>query len=324
MRADFFNKLKDEMKTNERIFFLMGDTGFNLVEPIFEEFPERALNVGVAEQNLIGIAAGLVNMGYKPICYGISNFLVHRCFEQIRNDLCIHNYPVVIVGTSTGFDNGGLWATHYVVDDIGCLKSLPLIRIYSPSSVESVNHIFRETMNASNPCYIRITKSNFSENKEIKDSNRFIIINHKSDILVIAHGKMIKNSVDAEKMFPNFSIFAMDRIKPLDESKLESLLRKYHKIIVVEDNFKSGLFNSICQFAAEKQVSEINLHSINPPEAYESVIGDSSFLENKYGLTPEKIASSIRAITKDKKRGVLHRLKLRVKEKDKGEDDEFY
>ena len=81
MREDFFQRLHKEMKKNKNIFFLMGDTGYNLVEPIFEEFPERTLNVGVAEQNLIGIAAGLCSLGYKPVCYGISNFMIHRCFR---------------------------------------------------------------------------------------------------------------------------------------------------------------------------------------------------------------------------------------------------
>ena len=135
MREDFFQRLHKEMKKNKNIFFLMGDTGYNLVEPIFEEFPERTLNVGVAEQNLIGIAAGLCSLGYKPVCYGISNFMIHRCLEQIRNDLCIHDYPVTLVGTSAGLDNGALWATHYVVDDIACVKPFPNMHVYSPSSV---------------------------------------------------------------------------------------------------------------------------------------------------------------------------------------------
>ena len=108
MRSDYFKLLTDEMRKDEKIFFLMADTGYNLVEPLFEEFPDRTLNVGIAEQNMIGIAAGLVNMGFKPVCYAISQFLIHRCYEQIRNDLCHHDYPVILVGTSTGLDNGAV------------------------------------------------------------------------------------------------------------------------------------------------------------------------------------------------------------------------
>jgi transketolase len=88
VRGLFFDKLKKLMNEDKSIFFLTGDTGFNLVESMLEEIPERALNVGVAEQNMIGIASGLVNVGFVPVCYAITNFLVERSFEQIRNDIC--------------------------------------------------------------------------------------------------------------------------------------------------------------------------------------------------------------------------------------------
>jgi len=286
------------MREDKNIFFLMGDTGYNLVEPIFEEFPERALNVGVAEQNLIGIAAGLSNIGFKPVCYAISNFLIHRCFEQIRNDLCMHDYPATLVGTSAGLDNGALWATHYVIDDIGCLKPLPNIAIYSPSSVESINKIFDETMKMPHPSYIRITKSGFSEGKALSDVNRYIVKNNESQTLVISHGRMVKNSLEASKLFPKFSIFAMDRIKPLDEKHLTELINDYKKIIVVEDNFKSGLYNSICEFAFDKGLHSTDLHSISVKEDFGKDVGDTSYLDDKFGLTPQKIAEFINDLRK--------------------------
>lgn len=278
------------MRSDENIFFLMGDTGYNLVEPLFDEFPDRTLNVGVAEQNMIGIAAGLSNIGFKPVCYAISQFLVQRCYEQIRNDLCFHDYPVTLVGTSTGLDNGALWATHYVIDDIGCMKPLPNMNIYSPSSVESIEKIFTETMKLPHPSYIRITKSSFSEEKHIEEVNRFILKNENSDILVMSHGRMVKNSLEAIKLFPKFSIFAMDKIKPIEDS-IENIIKNYKKIVVIEDNYNSGLFSSICQFVAEKQLHKKELYSISVDENFGKEIGDTSFLDDKFGLSPEKIAS---------------------------------
>jgi len=294
MRGVFFKKLREAMEKDERIFFLTGDTGFNLVEPLFEAFPKRTINVGVAEQNLIGISAGLCNVGFRPVCYAISNFLVHRCLEQIRNDVCLHNYPVILVGTSTGFDNGALWATHYVVDDIGCLKPLPNINIYSPSSVEVIENIFEEAINANNPSYIRIAKGNFSEGKPTGAVNHFIIENPESKILIITHGKMVKNSVEAAKILPEFSVFAMNKIKPLEENSLKELLEKYNHALVVEDNFKSGLFNSICQFIVEKNIKNINLHFIGPREDYGRYTGDAAYLEDVNGLNPQKIVDRVR------------------------------
>jgi len=296
MRANFFNKLIEEMRKNKDIFFLMGDTGFSLVEPIFEEFPERSLNVGVAEQNMIGIAAGLANAGFKPVCYAITNFLVFRCLEQIRNDICLHNYPVILVGTSTGFDHGKLWASHYVTDDIGCMKSLPNINIYSPSGPELMDKVFDEIINSQSPCYVRIPKSDFSEDKEINEINRYIVKNIKSDILVISHGKMVKNSFEAYKKFPKFSIFAMDKIKPLEEEIIENILKGHKKVVVIEDNFNSGLFNSLCQFLVEKKNNKIHMYSISPNEVFEEQIGDPETLEERYGLSSKKIIEFIKKL----------------------------
>lgn len=296
MREKFFDKLIKEMRKDEKIFFLMGDTGFGLVEPIFEEFPERSLNVGIAEQNMIGIAAGLSNAGFRPVCYAITNFLVFRCLEQIRNDVALHNYPVILVGTSTGFDHGKLWASHYVTDDIGCMKSIPNLNIYSPSSSESIDKIFEDIIKCKNPCYLRISKSDFSEMKEIERINRYIVKNNEANVLVISHGKMIKNSYECYKIFPKFSIFALDKIKPLEENYIEKILNDYQDIVVIEDNFNSGLFNSLCQFVIEKKINKINIHSISPNEIFEAEIGDTETLEKRYGLNNEHIIKFLKNI----------------------------
>ena len=296
MRGDFFNRLHEEMKNNENIFFLMGDTGYNLVEPLFKEFPERTLNVGVAEQNLIGIAAGLCNLGYKPICYGISNFMIHRCLEQIRNDLCMHDYPVTIVGTSTGLDNGALWATHYMVDDIGCVKPLPNMHIYSPSSVESINKIFDEVINLQHPSYVRITKKEFKENKQIQQINHFVVENKNADVLIISHGRMTGNSFEVSKLTNRVSVFAMDAIKPLDSNIIKFLTEKFKKIVIIEDNFKSGLFNSVAQTIAEMHIHEVDIYSISPEESYGENVGDTAYLDKISGLTPEQINEFIKKL----------------------------
>ncbi len=299
MRVDFFDKLHEEMKKNKKIFFLMGDTGYNLVEPLFEEFPDRTLNIGVAEQNMIGIAAGLCNLGYEPICYGISNFLIHRCLEQIRNDLCMHDYPVTLVGTSTGLDNGALWATHYVVDDIGCVKPFPNMHIYSPSSVESIHKIFDEVISLPHPAYVRITKKSFKEEKEINGINHFVVENKNSDILIISHGRMTGNSFYASKLSDRISVFAMDKIKPLDKNTIKDLSEKFKKIVVIEDNFNSGLFNSITQVIAELHIHDVDMYSISPDENYGDSVGSTDYLDEIYGLTSERINKFIEKVIKN-------------------------
>ena len=124
MRGRIIDTIFEKMHCNQDLFFLTADMGINLVEKFEEKFPSRYLNVGISEQNLVAVSAGLCNLGYKPFAYTISNFAVHRCLEQIRNDVILHNYPVAILGTSAGFDNAPLGPTHHVIDDWGALKKL--------------------------------------------------------------------------------------------------------------------------------------------------------------------------------------------------------
>jgi len=292
LRAIFFENLIKKIKEDPTIYFLTGDTGYNLVEPIFHVAPDRALNVGVAEQNMIGIAAGLVNAGFTPVCYAITNFLVHRCFEQIRNDICLHNYKVILVGTSTGYDNGSLGATHHKLDDIGALKVFPNIDIYSPSSDQSIKKILDQSLNKNNASFIRITKNGITENEKNDKINRFVAKSNTSS-LIITHGKMVSNALEAYKIKNSFSILAMDQIKPIDHNLLNDLFSTYSRIYVIEDNFNSGLFNSVCQWSIENKMIVEKLVSIAPEFRYESVVGSSSYLENIHGLNPTQILKKI-------------------------------
>ncbi len=292
MRSVFMKKFHEAMRRDKRLFFLAADQGFGLIEPLFAEFPDRTLNVGIAEQNMIGISAGLCNAGFRPLCYAISNFLVHRCMEQVRNDVCIHDYPVILLGTSTGFDHGTLWATHHVVDDIGCMKPLPNLQIYSPSSIESMAVIFDEVMASAHPTYIRLSKASFSGGKAVSSANRFVVENPKAEILLVSHGKMVANAFEAAKISGKCSLYAVDKIKPVD-SGLAKVIAGYDRIVVIEDNFSSGLYNSIAQFVADHEIQNKKLRFIGPKEEFDPRIGDQKCLEERYGLTPRQIADSI-------------------------------
>lgn len=290
MRNVFFKQLVDQMRKDEKLFLVIADMGLGLVEPFQQEFPKRFLNVGIAEQNMIGICAGLCNIGFRPVCYTISNFLVQRCFEQIRNDICLHNYPVVLVGTSTGFDNGGLGPTHQVIDDIGSIKVFPDINIYSPSTPSSIRMVFQDIFKHDYPSYVRIGKGSFDVPTNSLELNHMVIESHFSDVLVITHGTMLENCLKAAGSDVGFSVYCMNKIKPLEKNKLGDIFNKYSKIVVVEDHIvTSGLYNSICQSLVETQSCRTKLYSIAPPEGYEKRVGDKNYFADKYGLTPESI-----------------------------------
>ena len=297
MRANFFELLKEEMKNDKSLFLIIADQGLGLIEAIQEEFPDRFINVGIAEQNMIGVAAGLCNVGFRPFCYTISNFLTERSFEQIRNDICFHKYPITLIGASTGFDNGKLGPTHQIIDDIGCIKVLPNMNIYSPCSIKSISMIFEEIIKNKEPAYVRIGKGSYDIEPIEDNINHMVVKSDNSDILVITHGTVLKNCVEAAKIDNNFSIFCMNKIKPLDKEKIKELFEKYSKIVVVEDHFvTSGLYNSLCQCLVEMQLQKTRLYSIGTPEKYENIVGDRDYFADRYGYSSLKISQFVSKI----------------------------
>src|SRR4051812_19286753 len=124
MRTAFISRLIEEARKDSRVFLLVGDLGFSVVEPFRDEFPKQFLNVGVAEQNMTGVAAGLAMEGYTVFTYSIGNFPTLRCMEQIRYDVCYHNLNVKIVSVGGGYAYGPLGASHHATEEIGMLRTI--------------------------------------------------------------------------------------------------------------------------------------------------------------------------------------------------------
>lgn len=254
MRNNIIASVINEMEKDENIFFLTADMGINLVEKIEEKFPARYANVGIAEQNLVGVAAGLANLGYKPFLYTISNFIIHRCYEQIRNDIVLHKYPITLMGTSTGYDNAPLGPTHHAIDDWGALRNIPNIDIYCPSSIPYANSLIKKILTNKRPAYIRIPKGEFQS----PDSENDIVLlegRNKSKLL-ISYGTPAQQCIRIKEKYPEVSVLIFNKLTHFDESLLKEILNNYDKLIVIEDHFaSSGLYGVLCEFC--------NSHSIN-------------------------------------------------------------
>ena len=257
MRGVFLDKIFQKMETDDTLFFLTADMGINLVEKFEDKFPDRFLNVGIAEQNLIGIAAGLAESGMHPYVYTISNFLVHRCFEQIRNDLVIHNLPVVLVGTSTGYDNGPLGPTHHMLEDWGTISNLAGIRIFAPYSKNSAEDIFDKTYELNGPAYVRIAKGTGLE--EVHQNQ----LEKKSTSVIITYGSAVKFAQKfAEQKQADYIVVEELGIGSFET--LDKYCENYSTIIVVEDHFPStGMYSYVTQWVNTKEL-HVKVISISP------------------------------------------------------------
>lgn len=248
MRGQILDALFSLMESNHDIFFLTADMGIGLVERFEKRYPDRYINVGIAEQNLIGVAAGLANMGYRPFVYTISNFAVERCFEQIRNDICIHRYPITILGTSCGYDNAPLGPTHHILDDWGALGALPGLDIYCPSSKKFAASLVQRILKSQRPAYVRIPKG--SPEEPASDDLLVVCPGSVLKTVLVSYGNPAQECLKARETDPRITTVILNRLLPLPED-LAAVLDPYSSIVVVEDHFPDhGLFGSICRLAA--------------------------------------------------------------------------
>jgi len=159
MRNTFISELLQHARKNDNIVLIVGDLGYSVVEPFAEEFPDRYINAGVAEQNMTGIAAGMASEGYHVFTYSIANFPTFRCAEQIRNDIDYHNLPVTVVSVGGGLAYGNLGYSHHAVQDFALIRSLPNMLIAAPGDPVEVSACLEYLVDNPQPSYLRLNKA---------------------------------------------------------------------------------------------------------------------------------------------------------------------
>ena len=252
MRTAFINQLIEEAGNNPNIFLLVGDLGFSVIEPFAKLYPERFLNVGIAEQNMAGIAAGLAMEGYCVYIYSIGNFPTLRCMEQIRYDICYHNLNVKVVAVGGGYAYGPLGPSHHATEELGMLRIIPNLVVCAPGDPYEARLITTFTSNYEGPCYIRIGKAgepivHLKGNISKKLIKGEIIPVRESgySTAVFSTGGMLKYAVDfVEDNNINASIYSFPFIKPIDRESIVELFNKYTSIITIEEHQANGGFGS--------------------------------------------------------------------------------
>ncbi|MCX6248478.1 MAG: transketolase [Bacteroidetes bacterium] len=300
MRTAFINQLIEEAKINEDLFLLVGDLGFSVVEPFSQLFPERYLNVGIAEQNMAGIAAGLAMEGYCVYTYSIGNFPTLRCMEQIRYDICYHNLNVKIVAVGGGYAYASLGASHHATEEIGMLRTIPNLVVCAPGDPAEAKAITTFTANHKGPCYIRIGKAGeplvHDKNSVLNLSLGDILkIHDGGEVAVFSTGAMLKYVVDfLEQNNITASVYSFPFIKPMNKETLAGILGSHKKIITIEEHQAQGGFGSAILEAMNDLLEEGKL--INPPalkriaipDKFYSVAGSQDYLRKLAGLELRK------------------------------------
>ncbi|RLC93111.1 MAG: transketolase [Chloroflexi bacterium] len=303
MRAGFVRALIDSARQDERIFLLVGDVGYNLVEPFVEEFPDRFVNVGIAEQNMIGIAAGLALSGKIVFVYSLGNFPTIRCLEQIRNDVCYHNCNVNIVASGGGLAYGSLGSTHHATEDLATMRALPNMTVVAPGDPAESELATRAMVDWPGPCYLRLAKT--GEPLVHKTSpdfqiGRAIQVRSGDDVTMITTGGVLYNATCAAERLAESGIQArllsMHTLKPLDVEAVLAAARQTGALVAIEEHSRiGGLGSAVAEVLAESGIP-VRFRQIAIGDEFCSVVGSQACLQEAYSLSIDGIAREVQLL----------------------------
>ncbi len=300
MRDAFIKTLTELAKKDKRIYLLTGDLGFSVFENFAKKFPQRFINCGVAEQNMMGVAAGLALSGKKPYVYSIIPFITLRCLEQIRNDICYQNLDVKIVGVGGGFSYGPLGTTHHALEDLGILRMLPNMTVLSPGDLIETEKLILESYRTKKPTYLRLCrggeKNSHKKNDNIKIGKPFIF-QKSGDGAVLVTGALLGTAKELVEELRdkgyNLKLISLFTLKPINGKALLRQLKGVKIVFTLEEHSViGGLGSAVSEILSESGYCGL-FRRIGIADKYSSETGSREYLNEKFGLSKNKIKETI-------------------------------
>jgi len=299
MRNILCDTLK-EYSREESFVFLTGDLGFKALEPLREVLGRRFINAGVAEQNMVSVAAGLAATGLKPWAYSIAPFIYARPFEQIRNDLCMHNLPVVLIGNGGGYAYGVMGATHHALEDYGALLGLPNMHVFVPAFGDDVPLIIKKLSNFKHPAYLRLGRCEKPEGFELPPYAPWRRLLEGEGDTVLITGPLAGGILGAlrglnDSQRPNLWVLTE---LPVDKDSLPpdfiEDIRRSKSLLVVEEHVAHGGVGETIAYALTLRGEAPLVFTHRCARGYESTLyGSQKFHRKECGLDPASIVSAV-------------------------------
>lgn len=300
MRTAFINTLHELAKKDENIFLLNGDLGFSVLEEFTRAYPDRSLNMGVAEANMMGVAAGLALSGKTVFVYSIIPFVTARVFEQVRNDVALQKANVKIVGVGSGLTYGQLGPTHHSIEDIALMRALPNMTVVCPGDPYETSEATKALAALKGPAYLRIGKKgepNVHQHTPSFQIGKGILIRKGNDGTLIATGNMLPTAGavidELTKRGKNVRLISMHTIKPLDEHIIKKAMRETPAIFTLEEHSVIGGLGSAAAEALAENASSVIFRRFGIHDRFTLIAGSQNFLRAYHGLSPEAITKQI-------------------------------
>jgi transketolase len=302
VRNTFSETLYAEATANPDVYIVVADISpAGSMAKFSSEYPERFINVGVAEQSMIGIAAGLALKGCQPFAYTIATFSLYRPFEMIRDDLCYQNLPVTVVGMGAGVIYSTLGGTHHTQEDIAIASALPNMQVLAPCDplecVEATRWCARQK---NGPVYLRIGKAGepvLTAQAEPWQFGKLRYLRRGSDICILTYGVITAMAVEiADKLAAqgrSVSLVSAHTLKPLDREGITAALQQHRHVVVIEEHApQGGLASQVKQIAWDVHAT-CRLDTFTLQDAFIHNYGSTNDLLAAHGLSPERILATI-------------------------------
>jgi len=300
IRDAFFDRLYEIASADSNLMFLTADMGAFRLDKLKADLPGQFINVGVAEQNLVSVAAGLALAGKKVFIYAIAPFITQRCYEQIKVDLCCMRLPVTIVGVGTGITYGSDGPTHHAIQDVANIGALPNVTILSPCDAVSSKAAADEGYSSDGPVYVRLDKGNHSLLYTSPEDCAAGITEVRAGrhIAVIATGIMTHRALEVAELLEGSSVDAgvldVYRLKPLNKELLHNLCVRYAGIVVLEEHIgNGGLGSMVDQTLLENGLGQIRRRWYGLSEESAKRYGDREWMHRVQGLDAAALHNSI-------------------------------
>lgn len=295
MRNEFAQAVIDANRQHGNLVFITGDLGYMALEKVQQAFNERFINAGVAEQNMVTVAASLAYEGFVPFVYSISPFVTLRPYEQIRNDVCLHNLPVKIVANGGGYGYGIMGATHHAIEDIGSMRMMPNMRIYVPFLATDVAPAVDAMIADKRPNYLRLNIganincniAPFAQWRKIKNGDKGV---------VIGTGPVIENICNSD-FAADLEIWVMSIFPVADlPADLITSINATRKLIIMEEhNGECGLRETISYHVMNQLTASIKILSLSAAGYPSGKYGDQKWHQNENGLGGELMEQKLDA-----------------------------
>lgn len=307
MRVAFEKALYEIMLQHPEIVAVVADSATGGYEKVKQEFPNRYLDFGIAESNMVAASAGLASTGKVPVIYTINAFLVYRAYEFIRNDICMQNRKVIMVGSGAGVIYNNLGPTHHTTEDIAILRVLPNLTILSPASVKEVPKVLAAALEIDGPVFIRLGKSYETEVYEGESGFEFgrgILLKDGTDAAVIGTGSILADALEAEKILAqkglSIRVINIATIKPIDQVCILKAAKETGCILTVEEHSTIGGLGSAIADILCKNRASVAFESMGFQDCFCTGYGYHQELKKQYGLDGKHIAENLELLIASK------------------------